>query len=171
MRIQFITEQIAVGGAMNDQSAFNQVKAKGVTHIIDLDEGCDVRWTKDIEVLHYYLPDDGEPKPHRWFAIPVAFALDVLRDASAKLFIHCAAGRNRSVSVAYAILRCSGYTEQESLNLIGFRYSLPLAIRDFNFKAIRGIRYKEDADRFIESRALEGVLNANSKNENLRYSQ
>ncbi len=154
MRIQFINNQIAIGGAMRDESALQTVINKGITHIIDLDYQCDASFelAKEcgIEVLHYHLPDDGEEKPYRYFAACVEFALNVLCNKEHKLFIHCAAGRSRSVSIAYAILRIQGNSREKAKNIIGLKYSLPLSIRDLNFKAIRRIRYEEDAEIFLE---------------------
>lgn len=156
MRIQFINNQIAMGGAIRTADALQQVINKRITHMIDLDYQCDSStWSAledkgKIEVLHYHLPDDGNPKPYRYFVTCVEFALDVLKNPHNKLFVHCAAGRSRSVSIVYAILRAMGNSKKEAKNIIGFKYSLALAVRDKNFKAIRRIRYEDDVEIFIE---------------------
>ena len=110
MRIAQVTDRLYCGGAVNDASALESVKKFGITHILNLDSKC--HGVKEIETMHYYLDDDGEHKPDRYYDICIRYGVMVLRESENKLFVHCAAGRNRSASICYGILCCRGPHEE-----------------------------------------------------------
>lgn len=152
MRFEFVTPQIAIGGAQNSQDVYDQMQRHlgGITHIICLTELCQHRFHNvwNAEILHYYLSDDGETKPYRYWAACVEYALDVLENPDNKLLVHCAAGRNRSTSIVYAILLCLGYSSDESIQMILTNYADKIAARDRNYPKLLNIRYQSDVDAF-----------------------
>jgi hypothetical protein len=147
MRIQFITSNLACGGAINGEGAFKSTLNHGVTHIINLDKVC--HGVDKIETMHYEIKDDGKKRPDRLILCCLFFALEVLRDPKNKLLVHCAAGKNRSASVCYAILRCQGASPQEAEETMGEKYFKPLEKRDKNFRRPKAIKYKEDVERVL----------------------
>jgi len=148
LRIGFILPNLAIGGAINDCSAMDKCTVKGITHIINLDKECVSVDT--IPTLHYYMHDDGLPKPDSYYISAVLFALEALKIKDAKLFVHCAAGRNRSVSITYAILRALEYSPQSAKELIKKNYIEPMEKRDTNFDRPKGIRYEQDVEKIID---------------------
>lgn len=158
MRFGYVTDQIAIGGAINSKETYNQMQhyLGGITHIICLTRLCEHRFDDDPypEILHYYFYDDGEWKPYRYWAVHVEFALDALRDPDAKLLIHCAAGRNRSTSIAYAILLCLNYSRDQARKMILDKYAKKMYEQEKHlknsgaYKPLYDIRYKENVDYF-----------------------
>ena len=152
MRCEYATPQIAIGGAMNTREAYDQMQSHldGITHIICLTRLCQHRFddTPKAEILHYYMPDDGKFKPYRYWAACVEFALDVLENPHSKLLIHCAAGRNRSTSVAYAVLRCKGNYQSWEAEKAILRYADIIHKRDTDYPPLSSIKYKADVDLF-----------------------
>lgn len=149
MRIKFITDQIAVGGAINTPKTMQQVEKMGITHIINLDQIC--CGVDYIETLHYYIRDDGSKRPPRYIASCIAFALDVLNEPSNKLFIHCAAGRRRSTSIAYAVLRALGYSSEAAETLIIKEYFEPLESKGSFRRPTKAIQYKEEIEAYVSN--------------------
>jgi len=139
-------ENIYVGGAINEQPTMNDVLNMGITHIISLTRDCDIRFipNNEIIVLHFYTPDDGQPKGSEFWDTCTTFGCWVLHpmnDGKNHLLIHCAAGRNRSVSVAYKLLRALGYTDARARDILVKHYPKDLAKRDPNFRPLKDIRY------------------------------
>lgn len=133
MRIQFVFPNLACGGAVGTEDALVQVLNRGITHILDLDHRCEAEKIEALmiealmeaqdfpgaEVLHYHIPDDGTPRPKRFWSVCIPWALDVLAEPDSKLFIHCAAGRSRSVSLLYGVIRACGHSVDDTLTIIG----------------------------------------------------
>lgn len=155
MRIQFITEQIALGGAIGSAENLELIMDKGISHVLNLDRRCDIALVNKerlhnngIEILHYYKHDDGKPKGAIYWSVCVEFVLRALSLPKSKVFIHCAAGQNRSVSVFYAVMRRLGHSADSIIDMIKRNYTEPLRKRDSDFNEGR-VRYKEDIDLWL----------------------
>ena len=119
--MSWVTDRIAVGGAIwNDERMIEVVRA-GVTHILDMQSEFDdtqLAGPYGVEVLWNPVDDDFQPKPAPLFARGVEFALAALANPEAKLFIHCAAGVHRAPMMALAVLRASGWELAQAAELI-----------------------------------------------------
>ena len=133
----------------------------GVTHIICLTRLCQHRLEyfekvgHEIEIFHYYLHDDGKPKPFRYWATIVTYGTDVINNGG-KLLVHCAAGRNRSTSAAYAILRSMQFDSKTAEKLILDNYAKKMVELENDpnnpgrYRPLQSIRYKDDVESFLE---------------------
>ncbi len=124
MDLTWVTDRIAVGGAIWNERNMMEVVRAGVTHIIDMQiefddtllaEPCGVR------VLWNPVDDDFQPKPPQVFQRGVEFALAALEDPEARVFIHCAAGIHRAPMMVLALLRALGWELQDAMELIEAR--------------------------------------------------
>lgn len=155
MRIERVIDRLYCGGSMNDaMTAHATIQQYGVTHILDLNCHCDyekIHGTplESVEVLHYEVKDDGEPRTLRWCVASLAFAYDAMHDPASVLFIHCAAGHNRSVSICYGLLRMLGYDADTAKQLM-IEYSERIFARDPNSKVLKRVRYAHDVDSVVE---------------------
>lgn len=119
--MNWVTERIALGGAIWDERGMMHVVGEGITHIIDMQAEHD-----DSELGRLYLvdvcwnptDDDFEPKPVALFRRGVAFAREALRDESAKLYIHCAAGVHRAPLMTLAVLCALGWEMEHAMRTI-----------------------------------------------------
>jgi protein-tyrosine phosphatase len=144
----FVNPSLAVGAAINTPSDLDQILDAGITAIIDcqierddssLLTGRTTNAGQPIAYLWDPTADDGQPKPTSWFAAGINFAAKQLATpgSPAILLVHCAAGVNRSPSLAFAILRSQGLSPAAA----------ELAIRTARPQV--GLAYKADADRAI----------------------
>lgn len=130
----FITERVAVGGAIWTRENFQSLKRAGFTHIINTqiefadrslgfsdDPSTSLRVNHDPTVLDLGTDDDLEAKPAEFFFRGVRFALDALALPHAKVLVHCASGIHRGPMLALAILRVLGYSRHDALGLLRAR--------------------------------------------------
>lgn len=122
MDISWLDERIALGGGIwNSDGKMAELKALGITHIIDMQIECDdteLGEAHGIKVLWNPTDDDFEPKPTALFRRGVDFALQAFEGSDAKVFIHCAAGIHRAPMMALAVLGAMGWKLEDARELI-----------------------------------------------------
>ena len=117
MDMTWITDRIAVGGAIWDERRMLEVVEAGITHIIDMQMEFDDTLLAEpyfVEVLWNPVDDDFQPKPPEVFQRGVDFAQRALEDSETQLLIHCAAGVHRAPMMALALLRAQGWGLEEA---------------------------------------------------------
>jgi protein-tyrosine phosphatase len=118
---QFVTEQLAIGGAIGTAENMRELAASGITHVVNVQKEFDDSSIADgcaIEILWVGCEDDFLPKPSALFQKAVEFTLAALRNPTAKVLFHCAAGVHRSPIVMMAVLRVLGHERRESMEMI-----------------------------------------------------
>lgn len=139
----FITDQLAVGGDLDmydDALALSQVVELfevGITHILDVRMEADdsETWSEGPEISYRWdgIDDAGQRVPGAWFDEVTDWALEALKDPSARLLTHCHMGINRGPSAGYAVLIAQGWDPIEAIEAI--RRARPIAF----------VAYAEDA--------------------------
>jgi len=131
MDMSWITDRIAVGGGIWVDEKMAEVKALGITHVIDMQIEFDdtpLGERHGVAVLWNPVDDDFQEKPVSVFERGVKFAQDALSTDGAKVFIHCAAGVHRAPMMALALLRAMGHSLDEASEMIeSKRYVADLA--------------------------------------------
>ena len=127
----FITERVAVGGAIITRENFEGALRSGITHIINTQLEFDDRALRrggdhepesgEPDILWLPLDDDLLPKPAESFFTRVRYALAALEQPKAKVLIHCASGIHRGPMVALALLRVQGFGRRDALMLLQTR--------------------------------------------------
>jgi protein-tyrosine phosphatase len=150
----WVTERIALGGAVVTHEHVKALIGDGITHVLDcrLAEGGELLYEgTTIRYLANPTTDDGKPKPDEWFKKGIGFVLTSLAVPKTRVLIHCMLGVSRSPSMTYAVLRSLGHSGDDAVKLIK------------KARLLAGVRYRDDADRAIaaieqkRSAALRGV--------------
>lgn len=145
--LNFVTHRVATGGSLETRDNLKELKALGITHIINArSEFNDATlFTRDMGFNYLWngVDDDGHAKPVEWFKRAIDFALPALALPGTKIYAHCQAGINRGPSLAYAILRAQGMDTLWAKNLI--QLARPIAF----------VGYAKDADDAIKSLGYE----------------
>ncbi len=139
---QWVTKRIALGSAVVTRGQVQALIADGITHVLDcrLAEGGGALYEgTTIRYLANPTADDGKPKPVEWFKKGIGFVLTSLAIPNARVLIHCMMGVSRSPSMTYAVLRALGNSGDDAVKLIR------------TARVLAGVRYREDADRAIET--------------------
>lgn len=137
-----VTERLFVGAQVNDVADVIELKAAGVTHVIDAntdDERALFPVGNGIILLPDPTPDDGQPKPTAWFDGAIDFAIAALAQPGTIVLAHCAAGINRGPSLGFAIMRAQGFGHGQAKALICLARP----------QCLGGIRYRDDAERAL----------------------
>lgn len=124
--LDFITDRLAVGGAIFTRENFEALIRAGITHIINTQMEFDdssLRRSLDHEprILWLATDDDFQPKPAEFFFQGVRFALDALERPENKVLVHCASGIHRGPMLVLAILRVLGYGRHDAISLLRAR--------------------------------------------------
>jgi protein-tyrosine phosphatase len=121
MDMTWVTDRIALGGAIWSDGNMQEVARSGVTHIIDMQiefDDTELARPYGIEVLWNGTDDDFQPKPAELFEKGVKFAQAALGDNGCKLYIHCAAGVHRAAMMTLALLGAMGWEVDEAMRVI-----------------------------------------------------
>ena len=118
---QFVTNRLAVGGAISTFENMREVARAGITHVVNMQLEFDDRAISDgagIEILWVECADDFLPKPPELFWDGVLFTLEALQEPAARVLFHCAAGVHRSPMMLLAVLRTLGYETERAMDTI-----------------------------------------------------
>jgi protein-tyrosine phosphatase len=111
--VNFVTPQVAVGGRYFWP---RRLRRAGITHVLS------ARRTSDLLdgfiCLNNPMEDNGADQNAAYWLRTVELAVPVLAEPNHKLFVHCAAGKNRGPAHVYAILLALGHSPQEARRLI-----------------------------------------------------
>ncbi len=138
----WVTERIALGGAVVNHEHVRALAADNITHVLDCrmaEDGQKIYEGTTIRYMHDPTADDGTPKSEEWFRKGIAFVLTSLAIPRARVLIHCAMGVSRSPSMTYAVLRALGHSGDDAVKLIK------------KARTLASVKYREDADRAIAS--------------------
>ena len=122
--INWVTDQIAVGGWVETDEKMRAVAEEGITHIIDMTWECDdtpLAAPYGIKVLVNATDDDFQTKSPELLELGVQFALEALRQPGSKLLIHCVAGRHRGPMMTLAVLCATGCRMEDAMQVISDR--------------------------------------------------
>lgn len=113
----WVSDRIAVGGGIWNESNMRDVVSQGVTHIINMQIEFDDRELArpyGVQVLWNAVEDDFQPKPAEIFQRGVAFSLAALQDPESRIYVHCAAGVHRAPMMTLALLCALGWQLEEA---------------------------------------------------------
>jgi protein-tyrosine phosphatase len=118
---QFVTERLALGGAIYTSANMRSLAGSGITHVVNLQREFDDRsivGETGVAVLSLDCADDFLPKPCELFWDAARFTLEALRQPRARVLFHCQAGIHRSPMMLLAILRVLGHEQEQAIDLI-----------------------------------------------------
>ena len=145
MDISWVTERIALGGAIWNARNMEELVQAGVTHVLNMQIEFDDRPLAEpfgIPVLWNPTDDDFLPKPPELLKRGVEFALAAMEDPEARLYVHCAAGVHRAPMMTLAVLCAMEWKIDAAMVLIETRRPV------VDFADV----YVGSVQRFLESR-------------------
>ena len=145
MDMTWVTERIALGGAIWTARNMEELVHTGVTHVLNMQIEFDDRPLAEpcgVRVLWNPTDDDFLPKPPALLERGVDFALEALGDPEARLYVHCAAGVHRAPMMTLAILCALDWDIDAAMVMIETRRPV------VDFADV----YVESVRRFIDTR-------------------
>ncbi len=124
MDMTWVTDRIALGGAIWTDKNMQEVARSGVTHIIDMQiefDDTELARPYGVEVLWNGTDDDFQPKPAELLERGVEFGRAALGENGCKVYIHCAAGVHRAAMMTLALMGAMGWEVDEAMRVIQAR--------------------------------------------------
>ena len=107
MIVFFVTERLAFGSKCTRARHVERLRALGITHVIDL-RHYHVKKLRTFKTLWLTFKDNARPRPRWFYRDAFAFYRKAMIQPGTKVFVMCRAGRRRSASMTYFLLRASG---------------------------------------------------------------
>lgn len=103
----FVTERLAFGSKVRLYRHVEKLRELGITHVIDV-RMYPSKKLRTFKTIHLNFKDNGRPRPMWFYARALRFYRMALEQPNSKVYVMCRAGRRRSASLAYFLLRASG---------------------------------------------------------------
>ncbi len=117
----WVTERLAVGGAIWTRRNMDLLADSGITHVVNMQREFDDSKLADgtgISVLWNPCDDDLLEKPPEMFRLGVEYAASAFADPRSRIYFHCSAGVHRGPMMLLAFLGCHGMKLGEAMELI-----------------------------------------------------
>jgi predicted protein tyrosine phosphatase len=109
----FVSKRLAFGSAIKTKAHVKQLRALGITHVINLRRSTN----RKIQKFHnIWIPfkDDKKTRPRWFYKRTLKFYRKAMMRRDAKLFVMCHHGICRSASLTYFFLRTSGESQPKA---------------------------------------------------------
>ncbi len=103
----FVSDRLAFGSKVRLNRHVSKLQALGITHVIDARYYPSKKLRK-FKTIHLNFKDNGQPRPMWFYDRALKFYRAALRHPKSKIFVMCRAGRRRSASLTYFLLRATG---------------------------------------------------------------
>jgi protein-tyrosine phosphatase len=134
-----VKKRLAFGSAIKTKTHVKQLRALGITHVINLRRSNN----KQIQKFsHVWFPfkDDMKPRPRWFYKRTLKFYRKAMKRRDAKLFVMCHHGICRSASLTYFFLRSAGEGRNKANRWI--KIARPMA------RVVPA--YRESGDKYLE---------------------
>jgi protein-tyrosine phosphatase len=108
MTAYWVSRRLAFGSAITTWGHVEQLKALGVTHVINLRHGKHSKKVREFKNLWLPFRDDMQSRPRWFYRRALRFYKRAMRKPNTKVFVMCHHGICRSPSLAYFFMRSSG---------------------------------------------------------------
>jgi hypothetical protein len=109
----FVSDRLAFGSKVRLNRHVEKLQQLGITHVIDA-RNYPSKKLRKFKIIHLNFKDDARPRPMWFYGRALRFYRIALRNPRAKVFVMCRAGRRRSASLTYFLLRASGYNPRKA---------------------------------------------------------
>lgn len=107
MTVFFVTKRLAFGSKVRLNRHVEKLRELGITHVIDVRK-YPSRKLQKFKTIRLNFKDDARPRPLWFYARALRFYQKALEHPNSKVYVMCRAGRRRSASMTYFLLRASG---------------------------------------------------------------
>jgi rhodanese-related sulfurtransferase len=104
----FVSDRLAFGSKVRLNRHVEKLQGLGITHVIDA-RNYPSKKLRKFKTIHLNFKDDARPRPMWFYDRVLKFYQIAVRNPQAKVFVMCRAGRRRSASLTYFLLRAYGH--------------------------------------------------------------
>ena len=118
MKVFWVSKWLAFGSAITTWRHVEQLKALGVTHVINLRRNRHDNKVRQFKNLWLPFRNDKKPRPAWFYRDALQFYKRAKEKSDCKVFVMCHHGICRSASLTYFFLRTSGFTPARAESVI-----------------------------------------------------
>jgi hypothetical protein len=107
MIVFFVSKRLAFGSKVRLNRHVDRLRELGITHVIDVRMYPSKKLQK-FKTIHLNFKDNARPRPMWFYARALCFYQKALAQPRSEIYVMCRAGRRRSASLTYFLLRASG---------------------------------------------------------------
>jgi protein-tyrosine phosphatase len=146
VRAYRVGRRLWFGSAIRTWQDVERLEALGITHIINLRKNKHGKKLRQFKCLRLRFRDDKQPRPRWFYRDAIRFYRQALDSSKPRVFVMCRHGICRSASLAYFLLRASGYGPTRARAIV-------LRARP---SAILCRAYRESGERFLTKQSRRG---------------
>ena len=143
MIVVFVTKRLAFGSKVRLYRHVAKLRELGITHVIDV-RLYPSKKLREFNTIHLNFKDNGCPRPMWFYARAPRFYRKALQQPHSKVYVMCRAGRRRSASLTYFLLRASGASRSKAEATV-------LRVRPCA-KIVKA--YRETGEKFLHGREI-----------------
>jgi protein-tyrosine phosphatase len=113
MIVFFVTERLSFGSKVRLHRHVAKLRELGITHVIDL-RMYPSKKLQEFKTIHLSFKDNARPRPIWFYARAFRFYRKALTQPNSKIYVMCRAGRRRSASLTYFLLRATGASSSKA---------------------------------------------------------
>ena len=118
VKVFFLTRRLSFGSMIGTWSDVEQLRRLGITHVINLLRNKNSKKIRQFRWLWLPFNDDKNVRPAWFYKKALKFHRRTMRNRDQKVFVMCHQGICRSASLAYFLLRASGFGDEEAKSTI-----------------------------------------------------
>jgi hypothetical protein len=117
MIVFFVTKRLAFGSKVRLNRHVEELRELGITHVIDVRKYPSKK-LQNFKTIRLNFKDDARPRPMWFYSRALRFYWKALEQTNSKVYVMCRAGRRRSASMTYFLLRASGFGPNRAESVI-----------------------------------------------------
>jgi protein-tyrosine phosphatase len=118
MKVCFVNKRLAFGSGMTSWRHVEQLRALGITHVINLRFNRHGKKEEAFKALWMPFKDDKQPRPRWFYRKAWNFYSKAISQPNSRIFVMCRVGICRSASLSYFLLRGSGMDRERAQRVV-----------------------------------------------------
>jgi len=118
MKVFRVGRRLWFGNAIRSWEDVERLQELGVTHIINLRKNKHGKKLRQFKCLRLRFRDDKQRRPKWFYRDALSFYRQAIHSSKSRVFVMCRHGICRSASLAYFLLRASGYSPAKARAIV-----------------------------------------------------
>lgn len=144
MIVFFVSKRLAFGSKVRLNRHVSRLRELGITHVIDVRKYPSKK-LREFKTIHLNFRDNARPRPMWFYARALRFYQKALAQPRSKTYVMCRAGRRRSASMTYFLLRASGVTPSVAESMVYRARSCAKIVK----------AYRESGEEYLHRKSLQ----------------
>jgi hypothetical protein len=147
MIVFIVTKRLAFGSRVRLNRHVEKLRELGITHVIDV-RMYPSKKLRAFKAIHLNFKNNARPRPMWFDARALHFYRKALELPNAKVYVMCQAGRRRSASLTYFLLRATGASPSEAEDAVLLARPCAMIVKT----------YRESGEKYLSESASDNRI-------------